>query len=113
MLQCFIVQRICAPSTNFAESKDKSEEKESENTILSNKKECWIEKEVTQFKKLAHSFSMSTFYDIFLETLCNNVNNNKIFKKYRKTFWIGPKTFILLRESEGLWDKKFFYTITA
>jgi hypothetical protein len=40
MLQCFIVQRICASSTNSIESNDKTEEKLSENTKLLNKKEC-------------------------------------------------------------------------
>jgi hypothetical protein len=40
MLQCFIIQHICGSSTNFVESNDKSEEKLSENTKISNKKEC-------------------------------------------------------------------------
>jgi hypothetical protein len=38
MLQCFIVQPACASSTNSIERNDKTEEKLSENTKLSNKK---------------------------------------------------------------------------
>jgi hypothetical protein len=64
-------------------------------------------------KKIRKTFSTGTSYEIFPETLFNNVTDRKIIKKYTKKFAVGPKTFIQLREFEGFLYKISFYSVIA